>query len=121
MKLIKLCAAALCAVMLLSACSLPKSADAQMDDIRNFIASCSDVALNAHITADYGDRIFSFAVKYEGNDTGGRIEVIKPEEIAGITAQVSYAIAIPHCSTSARTARLLIILKLARLIRSQCI
>lgn len=46
-------------------------------------------SFTADVTADYGDRVYSFTLSSRTQDGQTRLEVLEPESIAGIAATVS--------------------------------
>ena len=72
---------------LLTACSPSKNHTDKMAEIRTDFIAAERLELTAEITADYGDRVYDFRVKYTGDSQKGRIEILAPESIAGITAE----------------------------------
>lgn len=75
---------ALCLVLciLLAGCSAP-TADEEARDLLGRI-DLGSPSLTADVTADYGDRVYSFRLKY----ADGVVTILSPETIAGIEAQV---------------------------------
>ena len=74
---------------LLTACSPAKNNNAdKMAEIRMDFIAAERLELTVGITADYGNRVYDFRVKYTGNPQKGQIEILAPESIAGITAEV---------------------------------
>jgi outer membrane lipoprotein-sorting protein len=53
--------------------------------LRTSYLSLSHVSAQAEVTADYGDSVFTYEVQVEGNQLGGSLTVLQPEEVAGIT------------------------------------
>ena len=48
----------------------------------------ADVCLEAAVSADYGDRVCDFRLRYEGNGESGTVTVLEPELIEGIRAEL---------------------------------
>ena len=46
--------------------------------------------MTVDVTADYNGTIFTFTLLYTGNASGGQLEVLAPEEVAGTQAVVSF-------------------------------
>ena len=63
---------------------------ALFEDIRAFYSGAQALSISADVTADYGGTIFEFTLLYSGSIAGGRIEVLAPETVAGIQADVSF-------------------------------
>lgn len=58
--------------------------------LRSRILKCSSCAFDAQITADYGDKIYTFSMTCLGNPQGDiAFTVTAPESISGITGTVS--------------------------------
>ena len=76
-------------VMLLSACSQGGGAD-MAKAVRDYYSAIQSCTLRALITADYADYALTFDLQYAyaGEEVGGEITVLAPEEIAGIRAQI---------------------------------
>jgi len=60
-----------------------------VEEIRADILESSRLIINAQITADYGDRVYEFGVRYTGGADLSEIVILSPELIAGITAEVT--------------------------------
>ena len=73
---------------LLTACSPSITNIDKMAEIRTDFIAAERLELTASLTADYGDRVYDFRVKYTGDSQKGKIEILAPESIAGITAEV---------------------------------
>lgn len=89
MKKIKILSLFISFILSLSACSVPVSPEQNMQKIRKFLYSYKSINLTADITADYGDKIFTYSVKYSGSDEDGVIEITAPDSIAGLHINVS--------------------------------
>ncbi|MDR1588703.1 MAG: hypothetical protein LBS51_00735 [Oscillospiraceae bacterium] len=87
---------ALTALTLLFAASCSERAKPETLEagIKDVFRGAESVETTADITADYGDGVFSFSVKYTGSADMGTVEILEPERIAGITARVVF----PECS-----------------------
>ena len=83
-----LCCVVMCIV--LSGCQSQTSPTQGALDLRTALLEAGGCSFRAVIGADYGDRVYSFTVSCE-YDTDGITEltVLQPEEIAGISAQIS--------------------------------
>jgi hypothetical protein len=78
------------AVTLLCACAeRPESPGDISLGIREEYLGAVRLVVSAEITADYGDRVYDFEIKYTGNAEAGEISVLSPEQVAGMTAEVS--------------------------------
>ncbi len=80
----------ICLMAAFSSCSAPRSAESNMREIREFLSGCESIDIKAAVTADYGDKVFEYTLKYSGSESSGTIEIVSPEIIAGIRAQVSF-------------------------------
>jgi len=70
----------------LAACSTQQSAGAHIQEIQERFQT-STQRFSAHITADYGDRVHQFTLRFDsGADT---LEVLAPEILAGIQIGIS--------------------------------
>ena len=90
-KIIKM-AVLLAALLSLAACSNSASGESPEDfalRIREELTNAERLVVGADITADYGDRVYIFSVKYTGSAEVGEIKVLSPEEVAGIVAEVT--------------------------------
>jgi len=58
-------------------------------ELRSDLLEAERLIINADITADYGDRVYTFGVRYTGNAEFGEIVILSPETIAGVTAEVT--------------------------------
>jgi hypothetical protein len=56
---------------------------------RTALIAAESIELTANITADYGDRVYEYA--FQCTETGDlcRLQVLEPETIAGLTAEIS--------------------------------
>lgn len=75
---------------LLTACKADHAPIQKALDFRTALMEAGGCSFKADITADYDQRVYQFTVTcdYETGD-GARITVTQPEEIAGISAEVS--------------------------------
>ena len=84
--------ALLAALLSLTGCSNSASGESPEDfalSIREDFTNAERLVVGADITADYGDRVYDFSVKYTGSAEAGEIRVLLPEEVAGIAAEVT--------------------------------
>ncbi len=58
-------------------------------EIRSELISAPSVVTVVNVKADYGERVYEYKLRYSGNLSEGVVEVIEPEAIAGVTADVS--------------------------------
>lgn len=47
------------------------------------------IEMTVALKADYGDRVYEYTLKYTGDTNSGELEVMEPEIIAGLKAEVS--------------------------------
>jgi len=77
----------------LSACSTQQSAGERIQEIQTQFQTSSQ-RFSAHITADYGDRVHHFTLRFDsGADT---LEVLMPEILAGIQIGISESGTVLH-------------------------
>ena len=83
-------AALLLIMVLLTGCSgKNKSLDSAMQ-LRSNLHGADGCSFTAHITADYGDELYTFTLSCQGNQSGDmEFSVVQPESIAGITGKIS--------------------------------
>ena len=70
---------------LLCACSSRGGAEDKAIEIRAKYLDCAELSLHAEMTADYGDRVYEYAVSYNGDGATGVLDIEKPLEIAGVS------------------------------------
>ena len=70
----------------LTACSTEQSAQERVLELRELFLS-SDQRFFAEITANYGDRVYQFTIRYDS--AASVLEVLAPEIIAGIFIDIS--------------------------------
>jgi hypothetical protein len=77
-------------IMLLASCRVAgKAADEMALDIRTALLEAEKLEITTNVKADYGDRVYDFKFKFTGNAEQGEIEILAPESIAGLKADVS--------------------------------
>ena len=79
--------ALLLAALLLVGCSADAEAAGLCTDMRTRLLSAQTLRMDAALTADLGDEMLCFSVRYEGSASGGTLTVTAPEAIAGLTAE----------------------------------
>ena len=72
-------------------CACSSKTDLLKDAITHEYEDVSSLELRADITADCGDRIFEYGMKYEGSAESGTITVVSPELIAGLRVKTDFA------------------------------
>ena len=76
--------------VLLTACGgNTPSAEAKVQEMRAIYQSMEGISAAAEITADYGERLYTYSVSVEGNSSAGTMAVQEPENIAGTVLQWS--------------------------------
>ena len=82
---------ALCALMLLlTACAgRADTPEARLYELRRSFSDSSALQAHAVVTADYGERVYSYTVDLSGNEQAGTMTVTEPENIAGTLLQWS--------------------------------
>lgn len=80
--------AALCLFMFCGCGASSKSSDNKAQKIQEEFSSIENFDIGVNITADYGERIFEYKMKYSGNSDCGSIEVLQPESISGLVIEV---------------------------------
>lgn len=88
MRQVKLLALMTALSLTLCSCGAGQTAEEKAMEIQAEYAAWDTLTITADVTADYGDRVYEFKLRYTGNDTEGTVEVLSPEEIAGLTAEI---------------------------------
>lgn len=79
-----------CLVLCLTACGGEKSQPTQKAlDFRTGLMEAGGCSFTAVVTADYGEKVYSFTLDCSYNGDKTRLRVLEPESIAGIAATVS--------------------------------
>ncbi len=78
----------LAAVLALSSCG-GRNGEERFLEIRAALLAADEIRTTADVRADYGQRVYEFTLMYEGDISGGRVTVVSPEEIRGITAVIT--------------------------------
>jgi outer membrane lipoprotein-sorting protein len=84
---------AVLALIFAASCSGQVKPEKLEAEIKDVFRGADSVETTADITADYGSGVFSFSVRYTGSADMGAVEILAPESIAGITAEVTF----PEC------------------------
>ena len=85
----RLCAVLLCLVFLTGCSRTPKELQRSMA-LRSKLLAAQGCSFDAEITADYGDKLHSFAMHCEADSNGNlSFTVTEPETVDGITGTVS--------------------------------
>jgi len=72
--------------LLMTACGAKAPTQNFLDIRAEYLAA--DVSLSARVSADYGDRCVEYELSYIGDGKSGKVEVLEPDEIRGISAQI---------------------------------
>lgn len=84
---VKLLALMITICLILCSCSSRGiSNEERAAEIQNEYSTLDGLTITANVTADYGERVYDFKLKFTGNNTDGVVEVVEPEIIAGLTA-----------------------------------
>ncbi len=68
-------------------CGAENSAEAEAEEIQREFAASDNLRLSAELTANYGERAYSFQVSYEGMADDGTVTITAPENIAGVSVR----------------------------------
>lgn len=79
---------ALCIALLVS-CSAGASVSETVREIQDTYRSAGKISGITSVSANYGDRAYDYRVSFEITASGGTLEILEPEEIAGVTAKIS--------------------------------
>ena len=77
------------ALAVLTGCSGQSKVENTAREIQAEYLSATKLNMMILITADYGSRVYDYKIKYSGDANIGKIEIMEPESIAGLTAEVS--------------------------------
>ena len=75
------------ALFMLTGCS-GESSDNVMGDIRSDFQNAENIQFSANILADYGERVFTYGVRFQSAADGGTITITDPASIAGTTVTI---------------------------------
>lgn len=77
-------------ILVLSGCAKTNTEMDRAIALRERLLKCNGCAFDAVITADYGDKIYTFTLRCQMDSVGNLVfEVSDPESIAGIKGQIS--------------------------------
>ena len=79
---------ALCAALLVS-CSAGASLSDAVREIQDDYRAAENISGVASISANYGERVYDYRISFDFSPSGGTLEILEPEEIAGVTAKIS--------------------------------
>ena len=86
----KRCLLLLLIMVMFSGCSKSEDGVSRAIALRNHLLQSTGCSFDAVITADYGEKIYTFSTKNTVNGNGDlRFEVINPDTIKGITGEIS--------------------------------
>lgn len=86
----RLCSLAFVIVLFLTGCGAGASGLDEAMTLREKLLKASGCSFDAFVTADYGDKLFSFRLSCQGDGAGNlTFTVLEPESIAGISGTVS--------------------------------
>jgi hypothetical protein len=88
-----MCAALAAAALTAASCSRGTDPARMEAEIKDSFAGASGIEATAELTADYGDDVFVFTLKYDGTADMGTVEILRPDSVAGIRARVEF----PEC------------------------
>ncbi len=91
MKQVKALAPMTTLLLLLTLCAcggVRNNAEELALDIRTSLLEADTLDLTADVTADYGERVYDFTVRFTGDADKGAMEILAPEEIAGLKARI---------------------------------
>lgn len=72
----------------LSACGAEKLTESAAMRVRREFSEAESVKANVQITADYGERVYTFALRFSGTEDDCRMEITAPEEVKGLSAVI---------------------------------
>ena len=83
---------------LLSGCRRAESRErAEFRRIRSELAAKETIVLRAEVTADYGERVYRYTLRYEGTAEGGMLTVEEPKDLSALTIGLSDQGVTLHC------------------------
>ena len=71
-------------------CSCTKggmNADRMAEKIRSEFLHAGSITMTVDVTADYGDNVYDYRLRFEGGTKDGALTVLSPDTIAGLTAR----------------------------------
>jgi len=87
-KIISISLSIILSLLCLCSCSGGKTEDIA-EKVKEEFSLIQSLDLTANVSADYGDKVFEYKLKFVGDLQSGTVKVLKPENIAGLTAEVS--------------------------------
>lgn len=82
-------AALMMTLLLLSACG--KTEQAGFEELRTSVAGATGAEVTAKVTADLGDKVREYTIRFTGDAEGCVMEVLEPSLIAGVRARITGA------------------------------
>lgn len=83
-------AAVLMLALVLTGCAASKSEVERGMELRTRLLAAQGCSFTSKITADYGDKVYSFAMDCTADEQGGlQFTVTEPETISGITGEIT--------------------------------
>ena len=74
------------AALMLSACGAERMTENAAQRVRREFSEAESVTMNVKLTADYGERVYDFVLRFAGTEKACRIELTYPEELKGLAA-----------------------------------
>ena len=74
------------AALVFSACGAERVTENAAQRVRREFSEAESVVMNVKMTADYGEKVYDFALRFSGTDEACRIELTYPEELRGLEA-----------------------------------
>ena len=75
-------------LLLLCSCS-GQSPEDRGKRIQEEYAGLDSITVTAKVTADYGDKVYDFRLKYTGSEEEGRVEILSPEAVKGLAVKIA--------------------------------
>jgi len=76
-------------MVIMASCASGGSTEQRAVEIRSGFLQAGTITAVANVTADYGDRVYEYKLKYTGDGESGTIELREPEMLSGLTAVIS--------------------------------
>lgn len=74
--------AVLCLLTTLCSCGR-QTPEQRLSEVRSYYKEMKSLTAQAELTADYGERVYSYQVQIDGNAEAGKMTVLEPENITG--------------------------------------
>ncbi len=72
--------------LMLSACGAERMTENAAQRVRREFSEAESVTMNVKLTADYGEKVYDFTLRFTGTEKDCRIELTSPEELRGLAA-----------------------------------